>query len=65
MEDVLRAAAYDRDSDDIIRKSLARIVGATALTQAVKGVLTAGGVKTVKYSTAKLKKMFKSMGKKS
>ena len=64
MEDVLRAAAYDRDSDDIIVSSLKAIVAKTAFVQAMKGVLTAGAVKTTKYSSAKLRKMFKSLGKK-
>lgn len=61
VEDVLRAAAVDRDSDDMIRKALKDIVGTTSISQALKGILTAGLSKTVKYSGAKLKKMAKSM----
>lgn len=61
VEDVLRAAAFDLDCDDIIRQALKRIVSRTSVTQALKGIVTAGGVKTVKYSAAKLGKMYKSL----
>eukprot|EP00095_Tigriopus_kingsejongensis_P005438 maker-scaffold224_size251237-snap-gene-0.21 protein:Tk05438 transcript:maker-scaffold224_size251237-snap-gene-0.21-mRNA-1 annotation:"hypothetical protein DAPPUDRAFT_202995" len=63
VEDVLRAAAFDKDSDSMIRKALIDIIGKTSVSQAVKGILTAGLTKTVKYSGAKLKKMAKSMKK--
>ena len=58
VEEVLRSAAYDQDSDDIIHKALRRIVHRSSLTQAAKGILTAGVLKTVKYSGAKLSKMY-------
>ena len=61
VEEVLRSAAYDRDSEDIIRRALSKIVANPSMSQAAKGVISAGVFKTVKYSSAKLAKMFKSM----
>merc|ERR1719369_930385 len=65
VEDVLRAAANEPDSDDLVRKAVYRIVTTSSSVQAVKGIFSAGAVKTVRYSLAKLAKMFKSMRTKS
>ncbi len=61
VEDVLRSAAYDRDSGDLVSTALRKIVAGTSLSQAVKGIVSAGIGKTVRYSFAKLKKMYKSV----
>ena len=64
VEDVLRSAAYDRDSGALVENALHKIVRKSSLTQAAKGILTAGPIKTVKYSWAKLVKMYNSLNKK-
>jgi len=60
LEDVLRAAAFERDSGEVIMECLKAIVKGPAVGQAAKGILTAGAYKTVLYSYAKLVKMVKS-----
>ena len=64
VEDVLRSAAYHRDVDELIQKCLVKIVQGPAMSQAVKGVLTAGLSKTVTYSSRKLSKMLKQSSSK-
>ena len=59
VEDVLRAAACDRDSDEIIGMCLEYIVAPKSWTQAAKGVVTAGPWKSTRYAAAKLNKMLK------
>ncbi|XP_071550753.1 phosphatidate cytidylyltransferase, mitochondrial isoform X2 [Panulirus ornatus] len=61
LEDVLRAAAHDTDSADVIVKGIQDIVKISSLTQSVKGILTAGATKSVRYSWSKLKKMWNSL----
>ena len=63
MEDVLRGAAGDRDSDEIITKCLQYIVAPKSLTQAAKGIVSAGPWKSVRYAGAKLNKMVQSYSK--
>ena len=55
-----RAAAFERDSGEVIMECLKAIVKGPAVGQAAKGILTAGAYKTVLYSYAKLVKMVKS-----
>ena len=57
----MRAAAFERDSGDKISECIQSITKAFNLSQAAKGVLSAGAYKTVVYSYAKLKKMVKSL----
>jgi len=45
----------------IVREGIQTIVQESSSPQAIKGIITAGPLKTVQYSVAKLKKMFKSM----
>ena len=61
LEDVLRAAAFERDSGEVISDCLKAIVKGPAISQAFKGIVSAGGYKTVVYSYAKLMKMVKSI----
>jgi hypothetical protein len=63
VEDVLRAAAFDRDSDEIIVKCLEYIVANKSMTQALKGIVTAGPWKSTRYAGAKLNKMVLSYKK--
>jgi len=63
MEDVLRAAANDPDGADAVVKGITDIVQDSSTSQAVKGILTAGFVKTLRYSWAKVLKMWKSLRK--
>lgn len=57
-EEVLRY--FSRDSqicDEVISHQLRRIVGASSLKQSIKGILTAGPIKSVKYISTKIQKM--------
>jgi len=65
VEDVLISAANDPDTDELVRRGVSHIVATASTSQAIKGVFSAGLVKTVRYSLAKLGKMFKSLQKKS
>ncbi|XP_049822485.1 phosphatidate cytidylyltransferase, mitochondrial [Aethina tumida] len=57
-EDVLRAVAYDPDCSAIVKLCISDIVWKSSVTQSIKGIATAGLVKSVKYSTKKIQKMF-------
>ncbi|XP_026323593.1 phosphatidate cytidylyltransferase, mitochondrial [Hyposmocoma kahamanoa] len=58
MEDVLRAVAYDIDCAVILRQILKDLVWQSSVRQSLKGILTAGFLKSVKYSAKKIAKMF-------
>ena len=62
-EDIVRILSYDENCSDLVRSVTANIVSGSSLTQSVKGLFTAGIVKSTKYSGAKLKKMWKSRTK--
>ncbi|KAK2149770.1 hypothetical protein LSH36_437g03026 [Paralvinella palmiformis] len=59
-EEVLRSFAYDSECRDVIKRCISGIVQQSSLTQSVKGVLTAGLIKSLRYSYSKVKKMWKS-----
>lgn len=54
----------DKDFDATLSKSLAAIVKRPALNQSIKGIISAGPVKSLGYVGAKLKKKFFGGGKK-
>lgn len=56
-EDVLRAIAYDPDSDAVVEQCINEIVWNSSVKQSLKGILTAGVMKSVKYSGQKIAKM--------
>lgn len=58
MEDVLRAVAYDIDCAIILRQILKDIVWQSSVRQSLKGILTAGLMKSIQYSARKIAKMF-------
>ncbi|GBP22911.1 Phosphatidate cytidylyltransferase, mitochondrial [Eumeta japonica] len=58
MEDVLRAVAYDIDCAVILRQILKDLVWHSSVRQSLKGILTAGFLKSIRYSAKKIAKMF-------
>ncbi|KAG7304386.1 hypothetical protein JYU34_011326 [Plutella xylostella] len=58
MEDVLRAIAHDIDCAVIIRQILKDLVWQSSVRQSLKGILTAGFLKSIRYSAKKIAKMF-------
>ncbi|KAJ3656542.1 hypothetical protein Zmor_015613 [Zophobas morio] len=57
-EDVLRALAYDPDCDLIVGQCVRDIVFNSSARQSIKTIATAGFVKSVRYSSKKIWKMF-------
>ncbi|XP_065349311.1 phosphatidate cytidylyltransferase, mitochondrial [Cloeon dipterum] len=57
-EDTLLALAHSADTDIALRKVLRQIVWNSSVGQALKGIITAGPIKSIKYSMAKIAKMW-------
>ena len=60
IEEVIRSFSHDRECREVIQTCLAGIVKQSSVTQSLKGIFTAGVIKSVRYSWSKLKKMVKS-----
>uniref|UniRef100_A0A1Y1KUE2 Phosphatidate cytidylyltransferase, mitochondrial n=1 Tax=Photinus pyralis TaxID=7054 RepID=A0A1Y1KUE2_PHOPY len=58
-EDVLRAIAYDPDCNLIVNKCVNGIVWQSSISQSLKSALTAGVVKSLRYSAKKITKMLR------
>ncbi|KAJ8951849.1 hypothetical protein NQ318_019824 [Aromia moschata] len=56
-EDVLRAIAYDPDCGHIVKQCVSDIVWKSSVSQSLKGIATAGLLKSVRYSSRKIKKI--------
>lgn len=56
-EDCLRAIAHDPDCSELLEQSLNEIVWKSSVSQSLKGIITAGLVKSIKYGGAKVMKM--------
>lgn len=56
-EDALRAIAYDPDCGAIVEQCINDIVWKSSVRQSLKGLLTAGAIKSIKYSSQKVYKM--------
>jgi len=59
-EDCLRAIAHDPECSETLEQCLKEIVWKSSVTQSLKGILTAGFTKSIKYSSAKIIKMLQS-----
>lgn len=59
-EDALRAIAYDPDCGLFLLDCIKNIVWASSIRQSLKGILTAGIVKSLQYGGKKIVKMIKS-----
>ncbi|XP_076282006.1 phosphatidate cytidylyltransferase, mitochondrial isoform X2 [Lasioglossum baleicum] len=59
-EDCLRTIAYDPECSEILEECLKQIVWRSSVTQSLKGIITAGFVKSVRYSGTKIMKMLQS-----
>ena len=60
LEEIIRQLAFDSNCADYVRQSLSEIVKGSSVSQSLKGVFTAGIVKTVLYSSRKVQKMMNS-----
>ncbi|XP_064622505.1 phosphatidate cytidylyltransferase, mitochondrial-like [Lineus longissimus] len=59
-EEVVRSLAHDMFCGEAVVKSMSQIVKSSSWSQSLKGLLTAGLSKSIRYGGAKLKKMLKS-----
>ncbi|KAK5645789.1 hypothetical protein RI129_004253 [Pyrocoelia pectoralis] len=58
-EDVLRAIAYDPDCNVIVNNCINGIVWQSSISQSLKSIVTAGFLKSVRYSAKKITKMLR------
>ncbi|XP_043107540.1 phosphatidate cytidylyltransferase, mitochondrial isoform X2 [Puntigrus tetrazona] len=59
VEEVLLQVAQDPDCGSVVQQGISSIVKASSISQSIKGIATAGLVKTLSYSTRKLQKMWR------
>lgn len=60
LEEIIRQLAFDSNCADYVRQSIAEIVKESSRSQSIKGIFTAGIVKSVLYSSRKVQKMMDS-----
>ncbi|XP_043934002.1 phosphatidate cytidylyltransferase, mitochondrial isoform X2 [Protopterus annectens] len=65
VEEILLQVSQDPDCGLIVQQGILPIVKSSSLTQSVKGIITAGLIKTVSYSMKKLHKMWRGWRRKS
>lgn len=65
VEEILLQVAQDPDCGAVVQQGISSIVKSSSITQSVKGIATAGMMKTVSYSSKKLLKMWKGWRRKT
>ena len=60
VEEILYRLSHNSQCDEIVSNCVSDIVKSSSFSQSVKGIITAGFFKSVKYSSAKVWKMMKS-----
>ncbi|XP_076865885.1 phosphatidate cytidylyltransferase, mitochondrial isoform X2 [Brachyhypopomus gauderio] len=65
VEEILLQVAQDPDCGFIVQQGISSIVKTSSISQSVKGIATAGLLKTVSYSVRKLWKMWKGWRRKT
>lgn len=64
VEEILLQVAQDPDCGSVVQQAISSIVKSPSITQSAKGVVTAGLLKSVSYSSKKLQKMWKGWRRK-
>ncbi|XP_049803210.1 phosphatidate cytidylyltransferase, mitochondrial [Schistocerca nitens] len=64
-EDTLRAISHDPECGNVVETCIRKIVWNSSVKQSVKGIATAGLIKSIVYSWKKIKKMLKASSWKS
>ncbi|KAL4655852.1 phosphatidate cytidylyltransferase, mitochondrial isoform X1 [Arapaima gigas] len=65
VEEILLQVAQDPDCGLVVQQGVSCIVKTPSFTQSIKGIATAGLLKTVSYSTRKMRKMWKGWRRKA
>ncbi|XP_026885140.1 phosphatidate cytidylyltransferase, mitochondrial isoform X2 [Electrophorus electricus] len=65
VEEILLQVAQDPDCASVVQQGISSIVKTSSISQSVKGIATAGLMKTVSYSMKKLQKMSKGWWRKT
>ncbi|XP_046881190.1 phosphatidate cytidylyltransferase, mitochondrial isoform X1 [Hypomesus transpacificus] len=65
VEEILLQVAQDPDCGSVVHQAISSIVKYASITQSAKGVVTAGLLKSVSYSSKKLLKMWKGWKRKA
>lgn len=60
LEEIIKKHAYDKECGKYVATSVQHIVKKSSLTQSIKGILTAGLLKSLRYSTSKILKKLRS-----
>ncbi|KAK3764003.1 hypothetical protein RRG08_004367 [Elysia crispata] len=60
LEEIIKKHAYDKECGKYVSTSIQHIVKKSSLTQSIKGILTAGFIKTLRYSSSKVLKKLRS-----